>query len=242
MNKQFERYLKSVLIALDLLMLNFILIVSQWILARHLKLEYKNSYDLYWILANSGWLMLCFFCRTYDDKKIVNFVAFTKRTLQVYFLWITLILFVLFFFRAVLLSRIFILVTLSGFGAGLLVNRFLHLGISKYFRNKQRVLKKVIIIGFNETAKKLTRYLEREGLQIKIMGYIENDDQVNQLSHYPVLAGINDTLTTAKALQIEEIYSTITPEQNNDIYNILDQAEKECIRFKIVPDLSLFIN
>jgi len=42
-------------------------------------------------------------------------------------------------------------------------------------------------------------------------------------------------------LEIREIFSTITPEQNNYIYNLMYQSEKECIRFKIVPNLSLFI-
>lgn len=242
MNKQFERYLKIILVALDLLALNVILIASQLVLANHLPSEYKNAYDVYWSVANAGWLLLSFFFRTYADKKILNFVSFTKRTIQVYILWIILLLFYLFFFRALLLSRIFILVTIAGFGVGLLVNRFLYLGISKYFKGQERVFKKVIILGFNETAKKLTQYLEREGLNTKMMGYIEDEEKINELSHYPILAGLSDTLTVARDLQIEEIYSTITPEQNHEIYNFMYQSEKECIRFKIVPDLSIFIN
>jgi putative colanic acid biosynthesis UDP-glucose lipid carrier transferase len=48
-------------------------------------------------------------------------------------------------------------------------------------------------------------------------------------------------LQVAKELDIQEIFSTITPEQNNNIYDLMDQSQKECIRFKIVPDLSIFI-
>ena len=45
----------------------------------------------------------------------------------------------------------------------------------------------------------------------------------------------------AKEFDVEEIYSTITPEQNNEIYDLMYQSEKECIKFKIVPNLSVFI-
>ena len=45
----------------------------------------------------------------------------------------------------------------------------------------------------------------------------------------------------AKEFDVVEIFSTITPEQNKDIYDLMYQSEKECIRFKIVPNLSVFI-
>ncbi|HET7116176.1 MAG TPA: exopolysaccharide biosynthesis polyprenyl glycosylphosphotransferase, partial [Hanamia sp.] len=67
------------------------------------------------------------------------------------------------------------------------------------------------------------------------------DKNVSELSHYPILANISDTLHIAKELEVEEIFSTITPEQNKNIYDLMFQSEKECIRFRIVPNLSIFI-
>jgi putative colanic acid biosynthesis UDP-glucose lipid carrier transferase len=55
------------------------------------------------------------------------------------------------------------------------------------------------------------------------------------------LANIDNTLQVAKELDVQEIFSTITPEQNNYIYELMYQSEKECIRFRIVPNLSVFI-
>ncbi len=74
-----------------------------------------------------------------------------------------------------------------------------------------------------------------------MIGFIEDNKNINELSHYPVLADICDTLQVAKELDVQEIFSTITPEQNKDIYSLMYQSEKECIRFKIVPNLSMFI-
>ena len=99
----------------------------------------------------------------------------------------------------------------------------------------------MIILGFNDTAKKLAKYFEEDGINTEVIGFTEDNNNIHELSHYPVLSDIRGTLQVAKDQDVQEIFSTITPEQNNDIYNLMYQAEKECIRFKIVPNLSVFI-
>jgi putative colanic acid biosynthesis UDP-glucose lipid carrier transferase len=99
----------------------------------------------------------------------------------------------------------------------------------------------VVILGYNEVAKKLATYLEQEGINMKILGFAEDFEKVTELSHYPILSDINSSLEVSKKLQVNEIFSTITPEQDNNIYNLMRDAEIECIRFRIVPDLTSFI-
>lgn len=200
-----------------------------------------DAYILYWAISNALWLLLSFLLRTYGQKITLSFEHFTKRTIQVYLLWIIFIMFYLFFSRELKISRLFIVSTIGIFGIGLLINRFIYLGIQKYFKNSDYLVKKVIILGYNDTAKKLAKYFEEEGLNTQLLGYIEDEENIQELSHYPVLADVCDTLQIAKELNIKEIFSTITPEQNKDIYNLMYQSEKECIRFKIVPNLSVFI-
>jgi putative colanic acid biosynthesis UDP-glucose lipid carrier transferase len=122
-----------------------------------------------------------------------------------------------------------------------LINKFFYLGIFKYFRHTDLLVKKVIILGFNETAKKLALYFEQDGMNTQIIGYIEDEENIDELSHYPVLTNVSDTLRIAKELEVQEIFSTITPEQNNFIYELMYKSEKECIRFRIVPNLSMFV-
>lgn len=241
MNRQFERYLRMSLIVLDLLVLNILYFLIHVLLSKSIPSKDFNSYLEYWILSNVSWLVLSFFLRTYADKIILNFEYFIKRTIQVYFIWIVLMLVYLFFSREFRISRIFIIATIASFGFGLLVNRFLYLGIKKYFKSSHRLIKKVIILGYNPTAKRLANYFEEDGINTQLLGFIEDNKNIQELSHYPVLDDVSNTLQVAKDLDVQEIYSTITPEQNKDIYNLMYQAEKECIRFKIVPNLSIFI-
>jgi putative colanic acid biosysnthesis UDP-glucose lipid carrier transferase len=241
MNKQFERYLQMTLVTLDLVVLSSAYLFSKLFLTKNVFSDYQAIYFQYWILSVIAWLLLSFFLRTYASKIILNFEFFTKRTAQVYLLWIIFILFYLFFSRELRISRLFIMGTMLGFGIGTLANRFLYLGIKKYFKNKNYLIKKVIILGYNDTAKKLAQYFEEDGLNTQLVGFIEDDQNVQELSHYPILTDISKALNTAKELEVSEIYSTITPEQNKDIYELMYQSEKECIRFKIVPNLSIFI-
>ena len=129
----------------------------------------------------------------------------------------------------------------SALALGLLINRFLYLGIRNYYKKSDHIFKKVLILGYNETAKKLAKYFEEDGINTQLIGFMEEEGNVHELTHYPVLSGIGNTLQVAKEMNINEIFSTITPEQNKDIYDLMFQSEKECIRFKIVPNLSVFI-
>lgn len=241
MNRQFEQYLKITLIALDFIALNIVYIFLQVIFTNSIHFRSTDAYFKYLIIANLSWLLLAFFLRTYSANLIFSFEEFTKRTIQVFLIWIITILFYLFFTRELTISRYFTLSITIAFGFGLLVNKFIYLGILRYFRNSNFLIKKVIILGYNETAKKLAVYFEQDVLNTEIIGYIENEENIVELSHYPVLANINDTIRVAKELNVQEIFSTITPEQNKFIYDLMYQSERECIRFRIVPNLSLFI-
>ncbi|HEY5370798.1 MAG TPA: undecaprenyl-phosphate glucose phosphotransferase [Hanamia sp.] len=226
---------------MDLIVLNLAFFISQIIFGKIIHYNTSDAYFRYLTFANTAWLILSFILRTYTFSNILKFEHFIKRTIQTYLVWIILVLFYLFFYREISISRFFIISTLGGFGLALLLNRFIYLGIFRYFRNSDLVIKKVLILGYNDTAKKLANYFEQDGLNMQILGYIEDDEKVSELSHYPVLANISDTLRIAREMEVEEIFSTITPEQNKSIYDLMYQSEKECIRFRIVPNLSIFI-
>ena len=240
-NQQLEKYLQTVLLILDLIILNLFYVLCFEIINKNIGLFSLNTYLLFWTISNVLWIILSFIMRTYSDKIILSFEYFTKRTILVYLLWIIAIMFYLFFSRQLEISRLFIVATIASFGFGLLVNRFIYLGLNGYLKKSNYLIKKVLILGYNETAKKLAKYFEEDSLNTQLIGYIENEENIHELSNYPILAEINDTLKVAKEGNVNEIFSTITPEQNKDIYNLMYQSEKECIRFKIVPNLSVFI-
>lgn len=242
MNKQFARYLQMLLITLDLLLLNFAFFISPFFSNDGIPPGYFPVYMSYLAVSNGLWFILSFFLRAYSGKNILIFENFTKRSLQVYLIWIFGVLFYLFFFRKVELSRVILLISMGGFGIGLMFNRFLYLSIRSYNKNKETFVNKVIIIGYNDIGKKLAAYFEEGGFKTQILGFVEDNADINYLTPYPILKGLPQTVQMAKEMNALEIYSTIAPEVDNRVYDLMQEAEIECIRFKIVPDFSVFIN
>lgn len=242
MNRQFLRYLQMSLFTLDLLALNLSFFIAIFFLRTGIPHDHFRAYAIYFTISNILWLFLSFALRTYTDRIILVFDIFTKRTLQAYLLWIVIMFIYLFFFRQIEISRLFLIIAMLGFGTGLMFNRFLYLSIKNYHKRTDMFLNRVLIIGYNDVAKKLARYFEEEGLKTEILGFIDDNEHILQLSTYPVMHGIDKTVEYAKKLDANEIYCTITPEQNKYIYDIMANAEEETIRFKIVPNLAVFIN
>lgn len=100
--------------------------------------------------------------------------------------------------------------------------------------------RKVMIIGYNRLGKKLAAYLE-EGMNTEIVGFCEDAENVTELSNYPIVDNISNSIVISRQLQVTEIYSTIAPEQHADIYRLMRDADQACIHFRIIPDLSYFV-
>jgi putative colanic acid biosynthesis UDP-glucose lipid carrier transferase len=242
MNKLFKTYLQICLILMDFSVLNLSFFLPRWIMQERISPAGNTAYLSFLLFANGSWLLLSMISGSYLEKVILQFEAFTKRTVQTYILWIIIVLLYLFFSREMVVSRYFIISFLISFAISILINRFLYVGIRNYFKTKEYLISRVIILGYNETAEKLSAYFEEESFNTTLVGYVEDEHKMQELTRYPVLGGVSQVIQIAKDHDIQEIYSTLTPEQNTQIYQLMSMAEREFIRFKVVPNLSYFFN
>ena len=95
MNRQFERYLQMTLVVLDLFVITIGYFLCKVLLTESIPVGFWSVYFQYWTISVAAWLLLSFFLRTYAGKVILVFEYFTKRTTQVYLLWIIVMLFYL---------------------------------------------------------------------------------------------------------------------------------------------------
>lgn len=242
MQKQFRKFLQNTLKFLDAGMLNLSFVGVWLIMHERVGAAGYRPYLEYLFALNVFWVALSFFTLLYSDGIILNFEQFTKRTVQVFLLWTIAMLFYLFFSRQLDVSRLFIFSGTLVFGMNLLINRFIYVGISNYFRSRNHLYNRVLILGYNDTAKKLDEYFSEQGINTRVVGFVETESKVLELTRHPVFTDFDRAIDNAIDLEVQEIYSTITPEQDKHIYTLMQKAEMECIRFKIVPDLSVFIN
>lgn len=242
MNKRFLRHLQLILAALDLLSINVVFFTSQFLFRDQLSVETYMQYTHFGFFLNLAWFMVTVLGGIYHEKYILSFEQFTKRSVHAFMYFFLLVVFYLYFFHQFVISQKFIIVVLGSIPISLLTNRFLYLAIYYYFRNKEYLINKVIVIGYNNVSKKLVSYLEEDGFNKEIIGFCEEYENVHELSNYPILSSIGDALNICKEYGVTEIYSTIAPEHNPNIYKLIEMADQDCIRFRIVPDISFFVN
>jgi len=241
MNRRFIRFLQASIAGLDLLTLNLAVSLTLVFMNR-IPSDFVNYYFRFWLFLNTSWLVICWISAIYNEYHIMSFEIFARKTLRVYVAWLAATMMYLFFLRQTEVSRVFIISVILGSGVFLLINRFIYLMLRHYFRHGEHLSRKVIILGYNDMAKKLASYLEEESLNTQIMGFCEDERNVNELSNYPILCNISNAMMISKEMDINEIYSTIAPEQETVIYDLMKQADQECIRFRIIPDLRFFVN
>ena len=204
--------------------------------------RYYMRYSQYWLLMNGAWLLLSWFGRVYITDSISYTQNFLSSTFRVYALWAGLNILYLFLPRLVQLSWPLVFTTVFGFLFGLFINRFIYFFIKEWVKREIHIKRKILILGNNRVARKLTTYLQKQGFGANIVGYVDEKDGVTNPQNLPVYNNLDETLNISHNLNVNEIYSTIMPENNPKVYKMMQQADKDLIRFKIVPDFSYFID
>lgn len=242
MNTEFRKSLKAILVLMDLTAINLAWLITYLYFSTTELNEAGNLFYSFAFFVNLLWIIISLALGLYSEQAIHAFDLFSQKTAQVYFLWLVLIAMIIAYVSGIeTMTEQMIYFSLFAF-LGISANRFFHLGIKKYLSLQHDMVNRVLILGYNETAKKLAKYLEEDGLNTQVMGFVENEENMHELTTYPVYANIDNAVNVAKQLNVHEIFSTITPEQNNIIYRLISDSEDQCMRFKVVPSLSSHVN
>ena len=193
----------------------------------------------FWGFLNASWFFLCWISGVYGDQVIHTFEPFARRTGRVFFFWIGIILLFLTLNQNFDLPRKLVLISLGGLAAVILFNRIIYLPLLHFLHLGESFQKNILIIGYNSVAKKLVENIA--GNNTRIVGFCENSRNIRELSAFPVLCDIPEAMKISREQQVNEIYCTVLPENFPQIYEVMKAADKECIRFRLVPDLDAFI-
>ncbi len=242
MNIRFLRSLQFTLAVIDFITINLVFFSARFFFESQGLINTGEQYDFFGLFLGIAWLSIVLIENIYQDKFITSFDQHVRIFVQTYIYFLLITVAYLFFFRLLLLSRTFISVTLILIFATLLINRSVFSLLQRYIKKREGFVNKVVIVGYNNLSKKLVDYLEKDEANKEIIGFCENEENVEELSGYPILSNVANTIEICKKHNINEIYSTIAPEHNKDIYGLMKEADQNCIRFKIVPDLGFFIN
>ena len=240
MNAHFSKLIRLSIIILDLIFLN-ISIELFGLLYNTSNDVYMRDHLVFTIAASIGWIIITWITQVYNLNHIFSFEVFSRQSLHAWCYWFVAVILYWLFAHEFMSSRLFIVFSVVSFGIGLLLNRFILLFLWSYYKGHKNLSRKVMIIGYNSMAKKLASYLEEDPINVEIVGFWEEIENVHELSNYPIIDSVNNSISALKQYNVSEIYSTIAPEQNANIYRLMQEADRACIHFRLIPDLSHFI-
>src|SRR5436190_1471520 len=174
MKHRFLRTLQLRLAVLDVLMINIVFFALQFLFLKYMHKRPNAEYMYFIFFLNGVWIAIASLKNIYNERYIGSFEQFTKVMLKAYVYLLLAVIIFLFFFRLMLISRLFLIIALSSIPLALLANRLIYFFTYQYVKKSAKKENKILVIGYNSLSKKLASYLSEDGIN-EIVGFCEKN-------------------------------------------------------------------
>lgn len=191
------------------------------------------------LLFNGSWLTIAFLLKLYTYTSI-NSLEFTYRqSWRTLALQVIVVSVVLYFFLPSDITRR--LVGAYAIAASLLLlgSRFFQTYLVDFLFKKinlRKVSKKIAIIGYNEKALNLAAYFQRNNNLYQFSGFFADVKKGKQTAAAASLHPLDECLDYAVENNIKEIYSTVSPQENPKLHDLVTRAEANFVRVRFIGD------
>ncbi|AMR33512.1 undecaprenyl-phosphate glucose phosphotransferase [Mucilaginibacter sp. PAMC 26640] len=197
-----------------------------------------NNFTSQLIVANYLWIFTAIYFGLYNRKFLHSRQNSFSLTLK------SFTLFAILFLPYILISKgaeyafsstvIFYLIMLPC----MMVNSYLYFVSETIFKKYFKIARSVAVIGNNDVALKLASFFKERDSHFAFEGFLDQDNASYLDSNGRVLPSIVSQIESAAASGIRDIYLSISPDRLHE-YNLLQmEAEKQCLRLKLIPDMS----
>ncbi|MBB2145893.1 undecaprenyl-phosphate glucose phosphotransferase [Pedobacter sp. LMG 31464] len=222
-------------------MINFIYFASFYLtgdLGRQVSKEIAVNYvivcNLIWLLSAASFGLYT----TYGARKLERIYRGTWRSATLHFVLFAIYLV---FTKGADFSRTFLVIFYVLLGSAFVVNRFLGTAFQYLLMNKFNGSLKVAVMGANDTATRLIDYLKRQR-SLEFYGTIGDDASIYFKENDVIAAQVSEKLAAAVLANVKDIYVAVAPERMADVQALIEEAERQCVHLKFIPDLSVHIS
>lgn len=240
MNKLAFTFYRNLLWLWDVLSLNLVLFLGTQFFSQA-EINTRGEYNVLFLAYNLSWMAGLYLTNLYMSKHwldLKNFMALTAKTF---------LLTIAFVFGFIVLyhfpySRLFVLSTFGGFLVILTINRLIFNWLINSLKKQFKIGKNIVVLGYNDNSQKLIRYFQQESKLVRVAGCFDDVDIKSQHHALPLKGNLKECMSFVKENQVSEIYSTLAPERHPYLYELANDAEKNFVHFKFVPDFHSFVN
>ncbi|MGI4751487.1 MAG: undecaprenyl-phosphate glucose phosphotransferase [Janthinobacterium lividum] len=203
----------------------------------------SSHYNIDLLIFNATWIVSAFFMQLYHRETAQRTEFIFQKS------WRAIVLHALTFNVVILLtnyasySKSFLIYIFAFEICGFTISRFVITAFEQYHIKRVKFKKKIAIIGYNETAKRLADYFIKNQMSYNFSGFFDHTEKSYiDKSNQEIIRPIESLMEFAAENDVAEVYSTLFPEDYHNMGNLLAVAEQNCVRFKFIPDVTKIIN
>lgn len=235
-----SKYIKIFFLVLDLVVLNFALSLSLFLIFKRFTLSQDSNFYSLILFANLTWILLIGVFNAYQIMRIEPIEKIISRTIKMILSEISILFLVVYTLDFSSIPKLFVLIFSVIFLFSNITIKVISLFFLRNMRKKGLNNKNVVIIGVNKNGLELEKILKKEvSFGYKVLGFfIVTDDESTVSSK--IIAHIDEFEAFINNNDVDEVYfaSTTYPEKKTKELILL--CEKNFIRFKIIPNFKQY--
>jgi putative colanic acid biosysnthesis UDP-glucose lipid carrier transferase len=231
---RYSKYLSTFHLIGDVFLINVAFIISYYFFFDLGYIFFKSKYFILLLIFNLSWVSLTYLLRTYNLDRVEDLESILINVLKlisIHFLIITSIIFIGNFS----FSRNHILYTYVILAGLILLWRF---GLVQFFKTYRKLgynYRNVIILGYNEFSKELKNFFKRYPHHgYRFLGFFDNNRTDNEIK-----GTLDDVFGFVQKNEVDEIYYSLSEVNYDYVNNLIDFADNNLIRIKILTDFKL---
>jgi putative colanic acid biosysnthesis UDP-glucose lipid carrier transferase len=225
----------------DLALLNAAYLAASGVKFGSLAGAYSPPYLELWWWSMGAWVAATFVLDTYAEIRFHSYRRLAKTLVQTLLLYLLLVAGFWVARKAYYYSREQLALTFGIFAALALAWRVARIAIRRSRYRRGIGLRRVAVIGGGEVAQAICALFEsKPALGFQVVGIFHAKPSIS-LPSLPLWAGeIDDAPIRIPALEVEELYLAEPMLDSALVHQLLDFAERQLIRIRILPDFQGF--
>jgi len=235
---RYATFFKAVNLTIDYLMLNLSMFISYLLIDSPATWHTDNKYILIILLFNLLWLLSTNLTGVYERVLNKDSIITYRHFLKAYLLFIFLLSFfiIIIGIQSYLVTRQYLLYSVVLFGFLVGAWKLVFLAIRKSNRNLLMDSRAIVIVGSGRIAMDIFQYFENHKHSgYKVIGFF--DDKASRVAEIELYLGsVSDVIDFTLKNNVHEIFCALPTSQSKQIEQLMSEADRHLIRFKIIPE------
>jgi putative colanic acid biosynthesis UDP-glucose lipid carrier transferase len=197
-----------------------------------------NSYRQHLINVNLIWLVSSNLFQLYNKDNIKKLEQIFRGTFKSISIHLLFFIASIAFLPDTKISGVFFVLFYAICCLNFVLSRFLCTVIETIFTRRYKIRRTVAVMGMNKMGYRLASFFEFNKKQYAFHGFLDSEDSMYVDQSGCLLPHASEQIKKAAQNNIREVYVSLTADRMNEASNLIQEAERQCVRLKLVPDFS----